>query len=309
MFRSWPLKITAVIITGCLLLSVCGVYPAGAMIFPELLKLVRVDKPESVNPSSDTDGTGEQGEQPVVETYVVKPGDTLWGISRKYNIDCRTIADYNKIEIDQVIRCGQVLQIPTGGAVYHVVRKGESLWEIARKYGLDVETIASANGISDPGQIPVGKTLLISRKEAVPVTAKPRQSLPSRGMGLWEWPVTGPITQTYGQHGGDFHHGLDIAAEVGKKIFPVQSGRVEFSGWLNGIYGRAVIIDHGNGLRTLYAHNSKNLVEKGQYVDISTAIAKIGNTGRTTGPHLHIEVHIGEETADPQLYLTQLQGR
>lgn len=305
MVKPWTARFAAALIVGFLLFPFVGVSPAGAMIFPDLLKLVRVDHPAA--PETPGDKTGEKaGSEKDLQTvtYIVKTGDTLWEISRRYNVDYKAIAKANNIGDNCIIHAGQKLNIPCEGTIIHVVRPGESLWQIARKYGISVEQLAKVNQITDPKKLRVGKSLVISRGESVPVTGV--SAMPSRGSGLWKWPVIGPITQRYG--GVNLHHGLDIAAETGTKIYPLRPGVVEFSGWLNRIYGRAVIIDHGNGIKTLYAHNSQNLVKEGDYVGTSSPIGKIGSTGRATGPHLHLEVHVGDKTVDPQRYLGSQPG-
>jgi len=305
MVNPWTARFAAALVTGFLLLSFVGVYPAGAMIFPDLLKLVRVDE---LTPETPGDRTGEKAgseKHLQTETYIVKTGDTLWEISRRYDVDYKVIAEANKIGDDCIIHAGQELDIPCEGTIIHVVRPGESLWQIARKYGKSVDELAKVNQVTDPKKLRVGKSLVISKGGSVPATAV-SSVMPSRGSSLWKWPVIGPITQRYG--GVNFHHGLDIAAETGTKIYPLRPGKVEFSGWLNRIYGRAVIIDHGNGMKTLYAHNSQNLVEEGDYVGVSSPIGKIGSTGRATGPHLHLEVHVDDKTVDPQRYLGSQPG-
>jgi len=105
-----------------------------------------------------------------------------------------------------------------------------------------------------------------------------------------------------------FHQGIDLAAPSGTEIFPVKSGKVEFSGWQRG-YGRVVIVRHDDNTETLYAHNSKNLVTKGMRVAPGQQIAEVGSTGRSTGPHLHFEVRRNGRAVDPMPYLRQHSGR
>lgn len=131
---------------------------------------------------------------------------------------------------------------------------------------------------------------------------KPKDLMP--GEDLRDLPVNGKISSDFGlrKHPlyGDmrFHHGIDIAAPQGTDIYPVRPGKVIFSGEKNG-YGNVVIIDHGDGYTTRYAHNMVNLVSSGDYVSTDTVIAKVGNTGVSTGPHLHFEIRYNDKAIDP----------
>lgn len=121
-------------------------------------------------------------------------------------------------------------------------------------------------------------------------------------------PVNGRISSGFGfrihPSYGDrrFHYGVDIAAPEGSEIYPIRSGKVIFSGERSG-YGNIVIIDHGDGYITRYAHNKVNLVNTGDYIDTDTVIAKVGSTGISTGPHLHFEVRHNGEPIDPVILL------
>ena len=118
------------------------------------------------------------------------------------------------------------------------------------------------------------------------------------------WPTKGRLSSTFGNRknpfgrGIKFHYGIDIANSIGTDIWAAGSGRVVFSGYKAG-YGNTIIIDHGNGYKSYYAHNSKLLVNRGDRVEKGQLIAKMGNTGRSTGPHLHFEIHKGGKAIDP----------
>jgi len=105
-----------------------------------------------------------------------------------------------------------------------------------------------------------------------------------------------------------FHHGLDIPAPKGTGIHPVKPGTVRFSGEQAG-YGNVVIIDHGDGFVSKYAHNERNLVSTGDSVSPSTTLATVGSTGRSTGPHVHFEVTYQGEKVDPRTLLAQAEER
>jgi len=118
------------------------------------------------------------------------------------------------------------------------------------------------------------------------------------------WPTTGRLTSTFGSRkdpiskNKKFHSGIDIANLRGTNVWAAARGKVVFSGYKSG-YGKLIIIDHGNGYKTLYAHNSKLLVEVGDTVDKGQTIAKMGSTGRSTGSHLHFEIHYNDNPIDP----------
>ncbi|MBQ3089301.1 MAG: peptidoglycan DD-metalloendopeptidase family protein [Oscillospiraceae bacterium] len=120
------------------------------------------------------------------------------------------------------------------------------------------------------------------------------------------WPAEGAISSRFGQRririGSSNHKGLDIAAYQGSDILAAKAGTVIFSGRQGG-YGKSVEIDHGDGTVTVYAHNSRLCVEEGDYVEQGEVIAKAGNTGISTGTHLHFEIQIDGEAVDPELYL------
>jgi len=116
------------------------------------------------------------------------------------------------------------------------------------------------------------------------------------------WPVNGVVVSGYGMRWGRLHEGIDIAASTGTPIWAAASGTVIHSGWLGG-YGNLVVIDHGNGLATAYAHASALLVGVGQSVSQGETVALVGSTGNSSGPHLHFEVRVNGVAVDPLLYL------
>ena len=130
----------------------------------------------------------------------------------------------------------------------------------------------------------------------------------SGGTGRFMWPCRGEITSYFGWRTHPifgttkYHSGMDIAVDYGKPIMAADSGTVIYSGWLGG-YGYDVMIDHGSGLVTLYAHNQSLNVYEGQYVTKGTCIAYAGSTGYSTGPHCHFEVRLHGEVTEPLNYL------
>ncbi len=135
-----------------------------------------------------------------------------------------------------------------------------------------------------------------------------KTSGPVSGSGVLMWPASGPITSPFGWRTHPifgtqrFHSGIDIGADYGDSVAAADSGTVIFSGWMGG-YGKAVIIDHGGGISTLYAHNSELLVEEGYRVQKGQTISRVGSTGYSTGPHLHFEVRESGSPVSPMGYL------
>ena len=204
---------------------------------------------------------------------------------------------------------------PAKGGIYHVVKPGETLYRIGRAYDLNYAELARVNRLRDPNQIHIGQRLLIpGAARQLPVEmitpADPIVSIPTvpRSSELPEnaiiWPIAGGINSHFGQRGATFHDGIDISAQEGTPIKAIDKGEVIYSDQLRG-YGNLVILRHSGGLVSVYAHNQVNLVAQGQLVSQGDVIAKVGSTGRVSGPHLHFEIRKDNVAQDPLLYLPQ----
>lgn len=241
-------------------------------------------------------------EEPVAgyaENYIVQPGDTLWGLAREIGLDPGLLAAANDLPEDTLLLAGQEILIPKGNVVPHVVAPGETLWAIAGLYNTDVNDIISENDLDNPDTLLAGDEIL------VPVNAGHAYAriAPARHNWLLPfWPTFGVVSSVFGPRDGRQHEGIDIAAEEGTPVRAVKSGRVVFAGE-RGTYGNAVIIDHGRGLRTLYAHASEVTVASGEVVEEGQEVARVGNTGRSTGPHLHFEMLYRGTPLNPARYL------
>jgi lipoprotein NlpD len=201
----------------------------------------------------------------------------------------------------------------TGEGVYHTVQKGQTLYRIAKTYELDVKVLQRANHIGDPSKLREGTRLWIPGARRVlqipdkphPHTAKKKTSPTVKPRkGFFIWPTKGTLTSRFGMRNGRKHEGIDIAAPKGTPVHSAADGKVVFSGWGPTGYGKMVIIKHKHHLTTLYAHNSKLLVKKGSRVKQGQKISLMGNTGRSTGPHLHFEVRNDTHPKDPIKYLS-----
>ncbi len=197
--------------------------------------------------------------------------------------------------------------------VVHVVRKGETVYRIARAYGVAPADLLEENGIVDPRQVAVGTELFVpgaSRVVDLEETGGAAHGPapdgepghPAAGKAKLAWPLKGVLYGRYGVRSGRRHDGIDLSAPEGTAIGAAAPGAVIYAGEQAG-YGEIVILRHQGGLVTLYAHCSALLVEEGANVKAGQPIARVGQTGRSTGPHLHFEVREGTRPRNPLLFL------
>ncbi|HRJ43925.1 MAG: M23 family metallopeptidase [Caldilineaceae bacterium] len=233
-----------------------------------------------------------------IETYNVRSGDTVLGIAAKFNLQPETIQWANpELEANpDMLRIGDRLVIlPTDG-VLHVIQSGDTLSTIAAKYKVTTEAIVGfgLNRMADSSTpIAVGQQLIIPGGNK-PYIAKqvlaysgPVPAGASQGSGALAWPTSGTISQPY----WNGHRAIDVGAWTGTAIASADSGYViaARTGWNNG-YGTMVMVDHGNGYVTLYAHMNSIFVRQGESVSKGQQLGTVGNTGNSTGSHLHFEV-------------------
>ncbi len=249
-------------------------------------------------PSGDIDGKSQtintktsNGE---ISVYVVREGDTLSQIAHMFDVSAKTILWANDISNPSKIRPGDTLVILPITGVRHVVKKGDTIASIAKKYSGDVDDILAYNQLASSEDIVVGDTVVIPDGTIAPTPTK--SSTPARsgsiasggGSAGFTHPLPGSV-RSQGIHG---YNGVDLAAPAGTPILAAAAGEVivsRSSGW-NGGYGLYVVIKHANGTQTLYSHMSKNAVAIGAKVSAGEVIGYVGNTGRSTGNHLHFEV-------------------
>lgn len=245
---------------------------------------------------ADTEGDAGSGQ---IAIYVVRPGDTLGTIAQMYGVSVNTIIWANDLGYKGVIHPGDTLVILPVTGVEYTTKKGDTLASIAKKFSADAGEIAQYNGLDPQGALTTGTDIIIPNGEiAAPVapsiavkaaTAK-NPLIGANGpviAGYYVLPVHGILTQ--GLHGWN---GVDIGAPRGTPVYASAAGTVIIAraGGYNGGLGSYVVIAHPNGTQTLYAHASKVLVSAGQSVAQGQTIALVGNTGLSTGPHVHFEV-------------------
>ena len=231
--------------------------------------------------------------------YKVQPGDTLSGISKKFNISVESIAGSSGISSPDSISVGQTLKIPPKNGFYYKVKKNDRLGVILSKYKLDLDKILAEN-------LHINPDLLESGEEIFLLGAKPKNLIYG-----WLIPVTSRIiTSGYGWRNWPrkaFHKGLDLKAYY-TRVRAAKSGKVHYAGRLGG-YGKVVVLHHSGGYRTLYAHLSRIYVRSGSRVVQGGAIGKSGNTGYSFGPHLHFEVSKYGNNINPKKILRGLKKR
>lgn len=242
-------------------------------------------------------------------TYEVKEGDTLSQIAEDYNVSQNTIRWENGITGNN-IKIGQKLNILPVTGVKHIVKKGDTLQKIATKYDAELDDIKIFNEIDEKGILKEGDVLIIPNGVIDSTTVAPKSSSSSSSQsgsssssskvtsGYYIRPTTGRITSPYGPRKGSYHYGIDIGNSRGTTVVAAASGVViktvtscvEGKTSCGGRYGNYIVIEHPNGQTTTYAHLSKVSVSVGQKVSQGKKIGAIGNTGRSTGPHLHFEI-------------------
>lgn len=250
-----------------------------------------------------------------VETYIVKEGDTLGSISQRFGLSVSTILWSNNLSLRSTIRPkDELIILPQDGVMYKV-KNGDTLTKIAKTYNVDIAKIVSANNLSDNSSLKIGSQLLlpggeppttstsqIARKQVsvkdIFANAPPSSSRATSTTG-WVWPTNMHVITQYFTWK---HSGLDVDADYSTFSIASRDGVVIYSGWRNG-YGLTVEIDHGDGVITRYAHNSKLFVKNGESVFAGQKIAQSGSTGRSTGTHLHFEVIDHGVKKNPLLYI------
>ncbi len=237
--------------------------------------------------------------------YRVRKGDCLSKIADYFNLNTKNIISINNINNPNLLKTGQNLKIPVKKIRYKI-KNGDTLSKIASNYNVKLKNLIRINNISNPDKIISGQVLMI------PVVNKRRkQSSISRHYRLnFIWPVQGKISSSFGwrihpiSNKRNYHTGIDIATSIASPVYAAAEGVVVHSDWLGG-YGKLIIIQHRNNKKTYYAHNIELLVDKGDRVKKGKVIALSGNSGRSTGPHLHFEIRTNNRVENPMKYLNK----
>lgn len=245
-----------------------------------------------------------------ITQYRVNDGDTVSSIARQFNVSIDTIIWENNLKSVDNIKPGQILRILPDTGVRYTIKRGETIYGIAKDYGVDAQAIADypfntfANDETfalTAGQdlfIPGGikpREVIVDTQRYLAKTVAPIPGVV--GEGNFMWPTSGHVSQKFYW----YHQATDIANPSNPPVVAAQTGTVVTAGWNGGGYGNYVIIDHGNGYKTLYGHmlNGSLLVKAGDRVKQGQQIGTMGSTGRSTGTHLHFEIKTAGGNLDP----------
>ncbi len=246
-----------------------------------------------------------------LSTYVVRQGDSLWSIACKYDLDINTLFGCNTLKDPDRLKPGTTLRIPNQDGILYEVKKGDTLEKIAKKFGIYTEAVMAANDLSAVQTLQEGKSLFLPGAKPITVVQQ-IQSVSGNVSGSssqgFRWPMRGRISSPFGWRRDpftkrqDFHTGIDIKGARGTSIGAAKAGTVTYAGWMGG-YGRVVVVNHGGGYTSLYAHCDRLLVRKGQKVSAGQLVARCGASGRATGTHLHFEVRYHNKPINPKKVL------
>ncbi len=258
-----------------------------------------------------------------VITYTVQAGDTMFGIAQTFNLAPETILWANSELKDNpdLLSVDMDLAVPPADGVLHTVQKGDTLESIASKYKVTADAISTAiwNNLVPGQELTAGQTLFVpgGKRELVvwqlPATTKPATATGARGWtnagqclnvsanavgtGKFIWPSNAHWVS--GNPYAWWHRGVDLSAHLGDPIYAADTGTVLWAGPNSWGYGNMVLLDHGNGWQTLYAHLSQVYVRCGQQILQGATIGLAGSTGNSTGPHLHFETRNNGDLPNP----------
>jgi len=233
--------------------------------------------------------------------YVVVKGDTVGGIAEAFGVTTDSIVSFNDIKNTRTIRPGQVLKVPSSAGILYTAKEGDSVETVAAKYEISPESIIETNGLLD-ANFPAGAVVFL------PDARIPSFMLREINGDLFRWPIRGWVTSRYGWRtdpfsgARTFHNALDIGSSIGVPILAAMEGRVSDTGY-SPISGNYVRIAHHSGWVSFYGHLNSIAVRPGEAVRSGERIGAVGNTGYSTGPHLHFSVFKNGRSVNPSIVM------
>jgi murein DD-endopeptidase MepM/ murein hydrolase activator NlpD len=272
---------------------------------------VAITQGGAVAPTGITSIEASKKKRDKIINYEVKSGDTVSGIAAQFGISTNTLLWANDLTSRSYLKPGQNLDIPPVSGIVYTVKSGDNLSKIAQRYDTELDDIITFNKLADASDIQLGQVLMLpgGSPYQAPAPVQPTKLAPVEkiftndtsnqkptGTGRLIWPTsTRRISQYYHWR----HTALDIDGEFGDLIWSSGAGTVVRVEYLTYDYGYYVIVDHGGGMQTLYAHFQRIYVQPGQKVNQGDVLGEMGSTGRSTGSHLHYEVRVNGSRLNP----------
>lgn len=232
------------------------------------------------------------------KNYTVKSGETISSIISRFGLkNISTLLSVNGIDNARRIKSGQILKIPSMDGLIYTVMRGDTISKIAQKYSLSITALLDVNDLDS-------ETLVLGQKLFIPGATLSTYELRKALGELFIMPINGRLTSNYGTRNDpftgvkSFHTGIDLAAPTGTIIKAALDGKVAATGY-SSVYGNYAIISHDGGYQTLYGHMSAISCKKGQTIVQGGRVGLVGNTGYSTGSHLHFTVYKNGKTIDP----------
>lgn len=234
-----------------------------------------------------------------ISVYEVKKGDTIQDVADLFGVSVNTIIWANNLKSRTIAKGDTLIILPITG-IKHTVKKGDTITSISKKYKADDQDVANYNGLAVAATLEVGDTVIVpdGEIEIVQTATKPKTTTKkpvvlnsyayTAPSGFLVRPISGG-RRSQGVHG---HNGVDLASSIGTPVYAAAGGKVIVAkmGGYNGGYGNMIIISHDKGIQTVYAHLNTIYISQGDTVTQGQTIGELGNTGKSTGPHLHFEV-------------------
>jgi murein DD-endopeptidase MepM/ murein hydrolase activator NlpD len=229
--------------------------------------------------------------------YKVARGDTLSDIADSFDVSLDTVVSFNGIKNARSLQPGTLLKIPSMSGILYTAKEGDSASSVAAANGISADRVIEANGL-------MSDSLESGRRVFLPDAKLASFTLREISGDLFKWPARAWISDWYGWRkdpfsgARSFHTGIDIGVDTGTPVRAAMEGRVSETGY-NSSFGNYIVINHHAGWMTLYGHLQSISVKEGQRVDSGQRIAYSGNTGYSTGPHLHFSVYKNGRTVNP----------
>ncbi|MGM0508614.1 MAG: peptidoglycan DD-metalloendopeptidase family protein [Fusobacteriota bacterium] len=250
----------------------------------------------------------EEDDELKIEYYIVKKGDTLYEIAKKLGKDIDILIANNPEVRDGVLQIGQKLALLSKEGINYEIKKGDTFSELSNRYKVKIADILEENDLNTTNLV-VGQKIFIPNPDIHYIKSKNQNVyVRSQRNSGFSWPIKWRgVTSPFGQRFHPvlkkyyMHDGVDLRASTGTNIYAPRSGRVTYAGWSGG-YGNLLKLSHSNGYSTRYGHLVNIFVNSGEYVKKGQLVAETGNTGRSTGPHLHYEIRKNGKPLDPMRF-------